>query len=74
MKITKYDHLTTEELLAEAYESLTDNDELALALMARLMDVSDELESLKEDYENDMGHADQKIAALRAELVEGVPV
>ncbi len=56
MKITKYDHLTVKELLDTAYAELTDEDELALALMIRLAEVHDELETTKEDYETELTH------------------
>ena len=44
MKITKYDNLTTEELILLATNELKEADELAIALCARLMDVQDELD------------------------------
>lgn len=53
MKITKYDSLTTEELIHLAMNELPDDNELAIALCARLMDVQDELDQYKSDYENE---------------------
>ena len=52
MKITKYDNLTTEELIRLATNDLKEEDELGIALCARLMDVQDELDQWKADYED----------------------
>lgn len=52
MKITKYDNLTTEELILLATNELKEEDELGIALCARLMDVQDELDQWKADYED----------------------
>lgn len=51
MKITKYDNLTTEELILLATNELREEDELGIALCARLMDVQDELDQYKVDIE-----------------------
>jgi hypothetical protein len=51
MSITKYNTLTVEELLNEAYRQLTSEDELGLELMLRLQEVKDQLdaETLEDD-------------------------
>jgi len=57
MKITKYDNLTTEELILLATNELKEEDELGIALCARLMDVQDELDQYKCDWENECADA-----------------
>ena len=68
MKITKYDHLSVDELLDTAYNELTDADELALALMIRLAEVRDEYADYKEDSEAELAHEYQKNERLQEEL------
>ena len=52
MKITKYDNLTTEELILLATNELKEEDELGIALCARLIDVQDELNQWKAAHED----------------------
>lgn len=66
MKITKYDNLTTEELILLATNELKDEDELAIALCARLMDVQDELDQYKVDIESEYDEINKE-AATRIE-------
>lgn len=69
MKITKFDNLTTDELLQVAYASVKDEDELSIALMVRLADTADELDRWKCDYEMDVADAMDQV---RRELSKGV--
>ena len=66
MKITKYDNLTTEELILMATNELREEDELAIALCARLMDVQDELDQYKVDIESEYDEINKE-AATRIE-------
>ena len=66
MKITKYDNLTTEELILLATNELKDEDELSIALCARLMDVQDELDQYKVDIESEYDEINKE-AATRIE-------
>ena len=66
MKITKYDNLTTEELILLATNELREEDELAIALCARLMDVQDELDQYKVDIESEYDEINKE-AATRIE-------
>ena len=66
MKITKYDNLTTEELILLATNELKDKDELGIALCARLMDVQDELDQYKVDIESEYDEINKE-AATRIE-------
>lgn len=70
MKITRYDHLTTDELLLTAYNELTDADELALALMIRLTEVNDEFKDLKEDYDDEMAWEDKRYNELDEQFID----
>ena len=79
MKITKYDNLTTEELILLATNELREEDELAIALCARLMDVQDELDQYKVDIESEYDEinkeADTRIERFREKIIhyiEGV--
>ena len=73
MKITKYDGLTTEELILLATNELNEDDELAIALCGRLMDVQDELDQYKVDYESEIGeahsNAEDRIEKFRAKII-----
>lgn len=53
-QITKYDHLTTDELINKALRKLKDKDGLALALVNRLMDLQSEVETYQEQYTVDL--------------------
>ena len=66
MKITKYDNLTTEELILLATNELREEDELGIALCARLMDVQDELDQYKVDIESEYDEINKE-AATRIE-------
>ena len=76
MKITKYDSLTTEELILLATNELNEDDELAVALCGRLMDVQDELDQYKVDYESEVGEAyssaEERIEAFRKKIIHFV--
>lgn len=73
MKITKYDNLTTEELILLATNELKDEDELSIALCARLMDVQDELDQYKVDIESEYDEinkeADTRIERFREKII-----
>lgn len=56
IQITKYDNLTDEELIREAYASLGDDDELGIALLDRLMDKVDELEEKVAGYQDEVDY------------------
>lgn len=47
-QITKFDHLTTDELIKKAVRKLKEKDELGIALCARLMELQDEVETYQE--------------------------
>lgn len=68
MKITKYDNLTTEELILLATNELKDEDELSIALCARLMDVQDELDQWKADYADETADYERRVKVLREKL------
>ena len=53
MNPTKYSNLTDDELITEALVILTNEDDLGLELLSRLMDLKDELDRWKADYELD---------------------
>jgi hypothetical protein len=76
MKITKYDSLTTEELILLATNELNEDDELAIALCGRLMDVQDELDQYKVDYESEVDEAyssaEERIEAFRKKIIHFV--
>lgn len=73
MKITKYDNLTTEELILLATNELKDEDELSIALCARLMDVQDELDQYKVEIESEYDEinkeADTRIERFREKII-----
>ena len=68
MKITKYDSLTTEELILLATNELKEEDELGIALCARLMDVQDELDQYKVDYADEAEDYERRVKALRERI------
>lgn len=47
-QITKFDHLTTDELINKALRKLKEKDTLALALLSRVMDLQSEVETYRE--------------------------
>lgn len=47
-QITKYDHLTTEQLIDKALRKFKNGDELALAVTVRLMDLQSEQDTWEE--------------------------
>lgn len=49
--ITKFDHLTTDELINKALRKLKEKDSLGLALLNRLMDLQSEVETYQEQLE-----------------------
>lgn len=70
MKITKYDNLTTKELIRLATNQLKEEDELGIALCARLMDVQDELDQWKADYEVEFAEsAEKRIEQFREKIL-----
>ena len=54
MNLTKYSNLTDDELITEALVILTNEDDLGLELLSRLMDMKDELDRWKTDYEDEL--------------------
>ena len=54
MNLTKYSNLTDDELITEALVILSNEDELAIELLSRLMDTKDELDRWKADYEEEL--------------------
>ena len=50
-QITKFDHLTTDELINKALRKLKEKDSLGLALLNRLMDLQSEVETYQEQLE-----------------------
>lgn len=50
-QITKFDHLTTDELICKALRKLKEKDSLGLALLNRLMDLQSEVETYQEQLE-----------------------
>lgn len=77
MNLTKYSNLTDGELITEALVILTNEDDLALELLSRLMDTKGELDRWKADYEEEIReiehHYDAKYRKMLAD-VEGYPV
>ena len=77
MNLTKYSNLTDDELITEALVILTNEDDLALELLSRLMDMKDELDRWKADYEEELREIehryDEKYRKMLAD-VEGYPV
>lgn len=51
VQVTKYDHLTTDELITAALTKLRSEHELSLALVNRLMDLQSELETFNDQRE-----------------------
>ena len=70
IKITKFDHLTNEELVHHAYAVLTDEDELGLTLMMRLQEALDEIDLLKADHDAELAYLDDKLKRLQKEGVQ----
>lgn len=70
IKITKFDHLTNEELVHHAYAVLTDDDELALTLMMRLQEALDDRELLEADHNAELAYLDDKLKRLQKEGVQ----
>ncbi len=77
MNLTKYSNLTDDELITEALVILTNEDDLGLELLSRLMDMKDELDRWKADYEEEIReiehHYDAKYRKALAN-VDGYPV
>ena len=77
MNLTKYSNLTDDELITEALVILTNEDDLGLELLSRLMDMKDELDRWKADYEEELReiehHYDAKYRKMLAD-VGGYPV
>ena len=77
MNLTKYSNLTDDELITEALVILTNEDDLSLELLSRLMDMKDELDRWKADYEDEVReierHYDAKYRKVLAD-VDGYPV
>ena len=77
MNLTKYSNLTDDELITEALVILTNEDDLGLELLSRLMDMKDELDRWKADYEEELReiahHYDAKYRKMLAD-VDGYPV
>ena len=77
MNLTKYSNLTDDELITEALVILTNEDDLGLELLFRLMDMKDELDRWKADYEEEIReiehHYDEKYRKVLAG-VDGYPV
>ena len=76
MNLTKYSNLTDDELITEALVILTNEDDLALELLSRLMDMKDELDRWKADYEDEVREIERKKSKYRKVLadVDGYPV
>ncbi len=74
MNLTKYSNLTDDELITEALVILTNEDDLGLELLSRLMDMKDELDRWKADYEEELReiehHYDEKYEKLRESYAE----
>lgn len=77
MNLTKYSNLTDDELITEALVILTNEDDFALELLSRLMDMKDELDRWKAEYEDEIReiehHYDEKYRKMLAD-VDGYPV
>ena len=77
MNLTKYSNLTDDELITEALVILTNEDDLGLELLSRLMDLKDELDRWKGDYEDEVCEIERKYESkYRKALadVDGYPV
>ena len=74
MNLTKYSNLTDDELITEALVILSNEDELAIELLSRLMDTKDELDRWKAGYEEELReiehHYDEKYEKLRESYAE----
>ena len=74
MNLTKYSNLTDDELITEALVILTNEDDLGLELLSRLMDMKDELDRWKADYEDELReierHYDEKYDRLFNKYVD----
>lgn len=57
VQITKFDKLTTDQLIEKALDKFKDGDKLALALVNRLMDLQSELDTCQEQIEADIEDA-----------------
>ena len=72
MNLTKYGNLTDDELITEALVILTNEDDLSLELLSRLMDMKDELDRWKADYEDEVReiehHYDAKYRKVLADV------
>ena len=74
MNLTKYSNLTDDELITEALVILTNEDDFALELLSRLMDMKDVLDRWKADYEDGLReiehHYDEEYEKLRESYAE----
>lgn len=70
MKHTKYDNLTTDELVQHAYMSLLDTDDLGWALFWRLDEVQDELAQTKQDYDDEIAWEDKRFNELDERYID----
>lgn len=57
VQITKFDKLTTDQLIEKALGKFKDGDKLALALVNRLMDLQSELDTYQAQIEADVESA-----------------
>lgn len=60
MNLTKYSNLTDDELITEALVILTNEDDLSLELLSRLMDMKDELDRWIADHEDEVREIERK--------------
>ena len=77
MNLTKYSNLTDDELITEALVILTNEDDLALELLSRLMDMKDELDRWKADYEDELREIEHRYDVKYRKVladVDGYPV
>lgn len=77
MNLTKYSNLTDDELITEALVILTNEDDLSLELLSRLMDLKDELDRWKADYEDEVREIERKYESKYRKVladVDGYPV
>lgn len=77
MNLTKYSNLTDDELITEALVILTNEDDLSLELLSRLMDMKDELDRWKADYEDEVREIERKYESKYRKVladVDGYPV
>ena len=75
MNLTKYSNLTDDELITEAL--VTNEDDLSLELLFRLMDLKDELDRWKADYEDEVREIERKYESKYRKVladVGGYPV